>query len=96
MFAYPLALTNYNIIKNLIYLKSKEKVSFKIKLDFYNITNQELIFYNYILDKELKYKLSLSLCEFDELENYFTIDQKQKLKNYKLFKGSIQSNKIQL
>jgi len=93
---YDVGLINYSIIKNLVYLKSKEKISFKIKLDLYNITNQELIFYNYILDKAMKYKLFMSLCEFDELESYFTLDQKQKLKEYKLFKGSIQSNKIQL
>ncbi|WBV60639.1 hypothetical protein PFY12_00640 [Chryseobacterium camelliae] len=93
---YNEALINYNLINNLIYLKPNEKISFKIKFDLYNITNQELIFYNYILEKSLEYKISLSMCEFNGIDKYFTVAQKKKLKKYKLFSGEILSNKVEL
>ncbi len=92
---YNLALINYNLINNLIYFKPNEKISFKIKFDLYNITAQELIFYNYILEKTENYKLNLSLCEF-EFDKYLTSSQKKKLKKHKFFTGKIESNKIEI
>lgn len=93
---YGLALINYNLNNNLIYLKPYEKISFNIKLDLNNITDQELIFYNYILDKTKSYKFYLSLCNYNQINKYLTSSQKIKLKKYKLFTGSIESNKIEL
>lgn len=93
---YDLALINYTIMNNLIFLKAKEKISFNIKLDLYNITAQELIFYNYILEKSENYKLYVSLCEFKGIDKYLTFAQKEKLKKYKLFTDQLESNLIEL
>lgn len=93
---YNLALINYNLNNNLIYLKPHEKVSFKIKFDLHNVTNQELIFYNYILEKTSNYIFYLSLCNYKNINKYLTSSQNKKLKKYKLFTGSLESNKIEL
>ncbi|WP_223609550.1 hypothetical protein [Chryseobacterium sp. OSA05B] len=93
---YNVSLINYNLINNLIYLKPKGKFSFNIKLDLYNITAQELIFYNYILEKSENYKFNLSLCEFKEIDRYLTSSQKYKLKKYKLFTKKLESNFVEL
>lgn len=92
---YKLAFMNYRLMNNLIYLKPGEKTSFKIKLNLYNITAQELIFYNYILEKSKKYKLYLSLCRGKNVNQYLTSVQKRKLKEYKIYSGTLESNSIQ-
>jgi len=94
--SYDFALINYNLIHNMLYIKSNEKISFKIKFDLYNITNQELIFYNYVLDNSTNYKVYLSFCGFNDYEKYLTNTQKKKLKKYNFFTGKLESNKIEL
>lgn len=92
---YNDALINYNLMNNLIYVEPHEKISFNIKVDLYNITNQELIFYNYILKKTENYNLYLSLCDFSNFDKYLTSSQKKKLCKYKFFYSKLESNKIQ-
>lgn len=93
---YNLSFINYSIMNNLIYLKSKEKFSFNIKLDLYNVTGQKLIFYNYLLEKSENYKFYLSMCEFGAIDKYLTSSQKNKLKKYKFFTGKLESNLVEL
>ncbi|MGE8555720.1 MAG: hypothetical protein ACN6OB_17515 [Chryseobacterium jejuense] len=93
---HNLAFINYNIINNLVYLKSGEELIFKIKLDLNNITNQELIFYNYILEHSKKYKLYLTLCNFKEINKYLTSAQKSRLKDYNFFTNKLDSNIVEL
>lgn len=93
---YNTAFINYFLVQNLVYMKPHEKVTFKIKTDLYNITNQELIFYSYNIKNIENYNFYLSLCEYTNLDKYLTTSQKEKLKKYKLFTGSLESNKIQL
>ncbi|MBW8361004.1 MAG: hypothetical protein K0M56_02315 [Kaistella sp.] len=90
-----LALINYNLVNNLIYIKSHDKVSFKIKFDLYNITGQELIYYNYILKKTNDYKLYLSMCNYTDINNFLAFSQRRKMKKYKLYTGKIESNVIE-
>ncbi|MDR2236360.1 MAG: hypothetical protein LBE92_09565 [Chryseobacterium sp.] len=93
---YQSAAINYKIMNNLIYLKAGEKISLKIKVDLYNITAQEFIFYNYIPDKSKKYKACLSLCNYENIDQYLTSTQKEGLKNYKILTGTFESNSIEL
>ncbi|BFO66523.1 hypothetical protein [Chryseobacterium sp. KCF3-3] len=93
---YNLAYINYEIMKNLIYLKPKEKVTFNVNLDLNNVTNQELIFYNYILEESHSYQLYLNLCEFKEISKYLTASQKVKLQKYKFLNNYIDSNIINI
>jgi len=92
---YNTALINYKLINNLIFLKPDEKTTFRIKLDLKNITSQELIFYNYILEESENYELYLSLCDFDATK-YLTRSQKRKFRSYKFFSGILESNKVKL
>ncbi|GAA5084183.1 hypothetical protein GCM10023210_03720 [Chryseobacterium ginsengisoli] len=88
---------NYYIIENLIYLKPNESLEFSILFDLRNITNQDnAIHYSYILEKNKSYTLFLSLHVKNDVYNYLTSYQKRKLKKYKLFTGSLESNKIEL
>ncbi len=93
---YNIAHINYNLINNLVCIKPNQKISFKIKVDLYNITNQELIFYNYSLKHAENYNFYLSLCSYNDLDRYLTSSQKKKLSKYNFFYGKLESNKIQL
>lgn len=88
---------NYYLIKNLVYLKPKEKKNFTIPLNLRNITNKDnAIHDSYLLEKNKNYTIFLSLQVKDDIYNYLTNAQKQKLKEYKLFTGSLESNKIEI
>lgn len=88
---------NYYLIQNLIFLRPKERKSFSIPFDLKNITNKNnAIHDSYLLEKDKSYVLFLSLQIRNEIYNYLTLPQKQKLKKYKLFAGSLESNKIEL
>lgn len=93
---YNNAYINYFLVQNLVCIKPNEKITFRIKADLHNITNQELIFYSYHIKNTENYNFYLSLCEYNDLDKYLTSSQKQKIKKYKLFTGSLESNKIQL
>lgn len=92
---YYISLINYKLINNLISLAPYEKKEFKIKLDLKNITAQELIFYNYFLEKNEYYKLFFSICSIESFK-YLTPSQRNKYKKYKFFTGKLESNKIGL
>lgn len=93
---YNIAYVNYNLINNLICIKPNQKISFKVKVDLYNITNQELIFYSYSRKDTENYNFSLSLCSYYDLDKYLTSSQKKKFSKYIFFHGKLESNKIQL
>jgi len=88
---YNEALINYNVVNNLIFLKPKEKKQFFIKIDLHNITSQELLFYNYLLDQNEHYMVNLKYCNID-INKYLTSDQKSKFKKYKIFSNELKSN----
>lgn len=88
---------NYYLIQNLIFLKPKDEKSFSIPFDLKNITNKNnAIHDSYLLEKNKSYVLFLSLQVRNDIYNYLTPSQKQKFKKYKLFAGSLESNKIEL
>lgn len=93
---YNTAFINYFLIQNLVYIKPNEKITFKIKADIYNITNQELIFYSYNIKNIENYHFYVSLCEYTDFDKYLTSSQKKKLSKYKFFNSKLESNKIQL
>ncbi|KPE48975.1 hypothetical protein [Chryseobacterium indologenes] len=92
-----IAQVNYYIINHLIVLKPKEKIRFSTVFNLRNITNQENgIHDSYLLEEEIAYTALLTL-DIDEANyDYLTQKQKQKYKKYKLFKGRVESNKIEI
>lgn len=93
---FNVAYVNYSLLSNLVFIKPYEKISFKVKVDLYNITNQKTIYYNYILNKSENYHFYLSFCEYKNLDKYLTPAQKKQLNEYKFFYGKLKSNIIQL
>ncbi|CEJ71594.1 hypothetical protein BN1195_03943 [Chryseobacterium oranimense G311] len=87
---------NYYLFNNLIVIKSKQKLKFKINVNFENITNEKYIYYYYPIDWTIKNEAKLSLCIDSSIYNYLTEKQKQKFKKYRFFIGRIESNKIEL
>jgi hypothetical protein len=84
-------------MQNLVCLKPKEKKNFTIPLNLRNITNKDnAIHDSYLLEKNKNYTLFLSLQVKGNIYNYLTKAQKQKLKKYELFTGSLESNTIEL
>ncbi len=62
----------------------------------YNITNQESIYYNYILNKSENYQFYLSFCNYKSFDQYLTSAQKKRLNKNKFFYGKLESNIVQL
>jgi len=92
-----IAQINYYLLKNLILIKSKDKVKFSVIFNLRNISNKENGLYDsYIIEKDKKYSALLKLNIDKRTYNYLTREQKQKLKNYNLFTGRIESNKIEI
>jgi len=88
---------NYYLMQNLILLEPKEEKSFSIVFNLRNITNKNNIVQDsYVLEKNRDYLVFLSLFVKNDVYNYFTPSQKEKLKKYKFFTGSLESNKIEL
>jgi hypothetical protein len=88
---------NYYLMQNLIFLQPKEKKLFSIPFNLRDIANKNNVIHDsYLLEKDKSYTLFLSLQVRNEIYNYLTPSQKHKLKKYKLFEGSLESNKIQL
>ncbi|MFS4471480.1 hypothetical protein [Chryseobacterium sp. T20] len=87
---------NYYLYNNLMIIKSKQKLKFKIDVNFENITNQKYIYYYYPIDWAEKSEARLSICIDSSIYNYLTKKQKQKLKKYKFFTGNVESNVVEL
>lgn len=93
---YTWAKFNLYLNKNLIILKPKQEVNFVSHFDLNNITNNLYKYNFYNLEKGKRYVFSVTLNANECIYSYLTQGQKQKLKNYKLFTGHIESNKIEL
>ncbi len=87
---------NYYVFNNLIYLKPGEKIERTFYFDLHNITNGKYMYYYYHIEDDKQYNVSLSFNIQDCVYKYLTATQKEKLTDYKLFTGSIESNEIQL
>jgi hypothetical protein len=88
---------NYYLLKSLFLMKPKDKIKFSVIFNLLNITNQEnSIHDSYLLEKGENYTSSLTLNIDKSVYNYFTKEQRQKLKKYKLFTGKIESKRIAL
>lgn len=87
---------NYYVFNNLVYLKPGEKIERTFYFDLHNITNGKYIYYYYHIENDKQYNISLSFNIEDCIYKYLTTSQKEKLSEYKLFTGKIESNKIEL
>lgn len=88
---------NYYLLRNLMFLQPKETKIFYVPYNLKNITNKDnTIHDSYVLEENKNYTLFLSLQVKNDIYNYLTPHQKQKLKKYKLFTGSLESNKIEI
>ncbi|WP_157761445.1 hypothetical protein [Chryseobacterium camelliae] len=87
---------NYYVYNNLMFLKPKEKIVLEFYFDLNNITKEKYMNYFYRLESGQNYSLNISLKINECIYNYLTGYQKSKLKKYKLFYGTIVSNKIEL
>ena len=85
---------NYNVMNNLTFLKPKEKINFKVKVNIDNITDQKFKFYSYLYDPHKFYKYYLEYCSASKAYEYLTYEQKKRIKRkgYKLFSGVLKSN----
>lgn len=90
---------NYYIMNNLLLLKPQEKIVFHVLFNLKNITNRDVgpLQGFYVLDNEKENigYLSISIDK-EAYIKYLTKSQRQKLNRYKLFTGSIKSNKINI
>ena len=87
---------NYYVFNNLVYLKPREKIERTFYFDLHNITNGKYMYYYYHIEDDKQYNVSLSFSIEDCIYKYLTPSQKEKLSEYKLFTGKIESNKIEL
>lgn len=88
---------NYYLLHNLMFLQPKETKIFHVPYNLKNITNKDnTVHDSYLLEEDKNYNLFLSLQVKNDIYNYLTPHQKQKLKKYKLFTGSLESNKIEI
>jgi hypothetical protein len=87
---------NYYIFNNLVYLKPGEKIEKVFYFDLHNITNGKYIYYYYHIEDDKQYDVSLSFNISKCVYTYLTTSQKEKLKRYQFFTGSLESNKIEL
>lgn len=87
---------NYSIMNSLIFIKPHETISYKVKVDINNITNQKFKFYSYSYNPLQSYKYYLQYCSPAEMYKYLTKIQKKQIKDqgYKLFYGTLKSNII--
>ncbi|ANF49961.1 hypothetical protein A0O34_05210 [Chryseobacterium glaciei] len=85
---------NYNIMNNLIFLKPKEKINYKLAVNTNNITNQNFKAYSYLYNSSESYKYYVEYCNASKAYEYLTRKQKKKIKGkgYKLFFGTLKSN----
>ena len=90
---------NYYIMNNLLLLKPQEKIVFHVPFNLKNITNRDVgpLQGFYVLDNEKENigYLSISIDK-EAYIKYLTKSQRKKLNRYKLFTGSIKSNKINI
>ncbi len=90
---------NYYIMNNLLRLKPYEKLVFHVPFNLKNITNRDAgpLQGFYVLDNEKENigYLSISIDKETYIK-YLTKSQRQMLNKYKLFTGSIKSNKIKI
>ncbi|MBO9694441.1 hypothetical protein [Chryseobacterium sp.] len=90
---------NYYIMNNLLLIKPQEKIIFHVPFNLKNITNRDVgpLQGFYVLDNEKENigYLSISINKEAYLK-YLTKSQRKKLNRYKLFTGSIKSNKIKI
>lgn len=87
---------NYYVFNNLMYLKPGEKIEKTFYFDLHNITNGKYMYYYYRLEDDKKYNVSLTFNINECIYKYLTQKQKQSLNKYNLFKGQVESNKIEL
>lgn len=93
--SYEDALKNYYITKNILLLKPHEKYSYEISLDLGTITRTNTsVLYDYYFLEFSKYNLSLDLCITKDAYDWLSVEQKEKLKKYKFFVGTIKSNRF--
>jgi hypothetical protein len=86
-------------MNNLLLIKPQEKIIFHVPFNLKNITNRDVgpLQGFYVLDNEKENigYLSISIDKEAYLK-YLTKSQRKKLNRYKLFTGSIKSNKINI
>jgi hypothetical protein len=85
---------NYYLYNSLRVIKPKQKLRFKIGVNFENITNQKNIYYYYPINWTERNEAMLSICVDQSIYHYLTKKQKSKFKNITFFSGTVKSNKI--
>jgi hypothetical protein len=87
---------NYNVIKNIIFLKPTQSFSYEIMLDLSDIrrSNISLNHDRYSLDEKSSYHLSLSVCIDKSIYKLLTSKQIKQNKTYKFYDGRLDSNII--
>lgn len=88
---------NRAIFSHLIYLEPMQTITYKMyvnPLKLYSLQMNETStdFYSYYLENNTNYSFFLKYCIDSKVYNYLTEDQKNKLKTYRLFSGSLESN----
>jgi hypothetical protein len=88
---------NRTIFESLIYLKPQQTITYKIYIDPSKLYSSQMYetgnnFYSYYLENNIDYNFLLKYCVDSNIYQYLTEKQKNKIKGYKLFSGSLESN----
>ncbi|REC50402.1 hypothetical protein [Chryseobacterium pennipullorum] len=84
---------NYYLVNNLVLLRPNEEIDYNVELDMTGIPRLDIKGeYDYYFLDHNKYALSLDLCILENVYMDLTKRQKEKLKKYKLYGGTIKSN----
>lgn len=87
---------NYNIIKNIVFLKPEQNFSYETLLDLSDIRRSDISLNHdrYSLDKKTDYYFSLSVCIDKNIYKVLTSKQIKQHKDYRFYDGRLDSNII--
>lgn len=87
------SIINYYLVRNLVFLKPKQKINFRVVIDLKNVSTESLYVFDwYNLDESKKYNLQLQYDVQNCVYDFLTKKQREELSKYKLFTGKIESN----
>lgn len=88
---------NKIVFPNIIYLGPRQTITYKIYINPSKLYSTQMhqtgsYFCSYYLENNTEYKFLLKYCIDSNVYNYLTKDQKNKLKDYILFSGNLETN----
>ncbi|WP_157844468.1 hypothetical protein [Chryseobacterium sp. Leaf313] len=87
---------NYYLVRNLVFLKPKQKINFRVLIDLKNVSTESLYVFDwYNLDESKRYNLQLQFDVQNCFYDFLTKKQRETFSDYKLFTGKIESNILQ-